>query len=548
MKKIFFLITIIIFFCAGCTKDFLDINKDPNNPTEAPLDQLLTSSLKGLGESMTLRYGFSNVLAVYMHQITIREDPDQYGVTSESFYAKTPWEIVYTWPIEDLNVMINNAQKNGDMAYLGIGKILKAYIFSILVDLYGDVPYTEANKMSELNTNPKFEKGEEIYPKLLTLLDEAIHNLYSIDKDVQKVPGPDDLIYQGDIEKWIRLAYTIKFKLYNQIRLVSDVSADIQALLTKDSLMQKGGDFMLPYGTSNNPDDRNPAFLEYESGQKSLYMSPWFYEILRGMNPNRFSGIIDPRVPYYFYKQLKSTQDTREGNPTEYRDGGFVTIYFGSIGPNRDHSTDGSMTVLGIYPAGGRYDQGDALKVSSSSGTGDVPFRFLTFADFLYIQAELANSGIITANQRNLLDSAMGESFALLNTIVKKSATKQTIPTIHDTTVTKYKNSILTEFDAGNNAVKLEIIMTQKWIQSFGNSVDQYTDYRRTGYPVIFDPNNTTMAPSGKVTPPKGSPVPVQCVNAYPLSLPWSQVEHNLNKNAPAPKTPSKFRVFWDKD
>ena len=95
--------------------------------------------------------------------------------------------------------------------------------------------------------------------------------------------------------------------------------------------------------------------------------------------------------------------------------------------------------------------------------------------------------------------------------------------------------------------------MTQKWLQSIGSSVDQYTDYRRTGYPVLFDPKNPAMAPGGSVQPPvNGNPfrmpqpaVPVQLTNTYPLSLPWSQIELDLNGNAPAQKAPASSKVFW---
>ncbi len=95
--------------------------------------------------------------------------------------------------------------------------------------------------------------------------------------------------------------------------------------------------------------------------------------------------------------------------------------------------------------------------------------------------------------------------------------------------------------------------MTQKWISSFGSYIDQYTDYRRTGYPVLFDPNKT-----GSVTPPIGGDlsrasgsdpvVNVSCPRGYPRSLPWSiSNELDVNKNAPKEKTDltTPF-VFWD--
>jgi hypothetical protein len=556
MAKYFKILLAILILGAGCKKDFLDINKDPNYPTSAPLGQLLTNVEVDLAGSLSIRYGFSNFAAVYMHQITVREDPDQYGVTGTSYYTNNPWGLMYAGPLQDIDLMIKTGTTNGDLIYTGIAKILKAYSFSLLVDIYADVPFTEANKQTEGNPYPAYDKGEAIYPALFTLLDEAIENLSDANATNLFVPGDDDLIYGGDVAKWIRLANTIKLKLYTQIRLTEDVSAEVNALLTEGNLIGSGESFELPYGTSKSPDNRNPGVLEYEAGQKGYYISPWFYQLLKGYNPALFEGIEDPRIPYYFYQQLKPGQSTREGNPTEYRDGGFVSIYFGSIGPNRDHSTDGSMTVMGMYPVGGRYDQGDGTKVSGTSCTGAAPYRFLTYADRLYLEAELVNTGVAAAgDEREILLSAINESFSQVDHVVSLTQTTQTVPAlVGSDAVNEYIDFIMSKYDAAtSDDQKLEIIMTQKWIQSFGSNVDQWTDYRRTGYPVIFDPKNNVQAPGGFVTSPDGPnpgespiPIPVQRVNEIPLSLSWGQDDLSINPNAPAQKNPATYKVFWD--
>lgn len=548
MAKHYKILLAILILMAGCTKDFLDINDDPNYPTKAPLSQLLTKVQVDLAESMSIRYGFSNFAAVYMHQVTMREDPDQYGVNGTSYYTNNQWDAIYTGPLQDIELMIKNGDEGGNLIYSGIARILKAYAFSILVDVYGDVPFTEANKQTEGNPYPSYDAGNTIYPALLTMLDDAIDNLEDATAENLFAPGDDDLIYGGDPDKWVKLANTIKLKLYNQIRLVQNVSAPVSSLMTENNFIGATESFELPYGTSKSPDNRNPGVLEYESGQKSYYISPWFYRLMKGENPDMFFGIFDPRIPYYFYKQLKPGQATREGNPTEYRDGGFVSIYFGSIGPNRDHSTDGSMTVLGMYPVGGRYDQGDGVKVTGTSCTGAAPYRFLTYADLLYIKAELVNVGLATGDARALLQSAMAASMSQVDRVVTATQTTQTVPKLATAaSATTYINNILAAYDAAATAAKkLEIIMTQKWIQSFGSNVDQWTDYRRTGYPVVFDPRNTTQAPGGFVTSPEGPAIQVQRINEIPLSLPWGQDDLSLNPNAPDQKNPATFKVFWD--
>ncbi len=202
----------------------------------------------------------------------------------------------------------------------------------------------------------------------------------------------------------------------------------------------------------------------------------------------------------------------------------------------------------------------------STSGTGAAPYRFITYADRLYLQAELINTGVIAGDAKAVLSAAMAASFAqvdyMISTYVKPSQTVPLLMGANGVTptaaVTTYTNSVLSLYDAGSTAKKLEYIMTQKWLSCVGSAVDAYTDYRRTGYPVLFDPNDPIMAPGGRVQPPlNGNPilnalgqtqpsVPVAITVKYPESLPWSQTERELNANAPAQKNdPSAYKIFW---
>lgn len=547
----------------GC-KQWLDVNTDPSSPADVPMSLLLPTVELNAAQSLTAGKdaGIGQDLGVYTHQLATRESANVYEADGNEYYLDLSWRLMYNETLQNLDKVLEKASSTTLPApvYAGIAKILKAYMYSQLVDIYGDVPFTEANKKESGILYPKFDKGETIYPKLFVLLDEGIADLKKNKGTV--FPGSDDLIYGGNATSWIKTANTIKLKLYNQIRLVDNtVGPKISALLANNAeLIGATADgFMFPYTSKSSPDERNPAFVEtYEATQKSTHMSPWFFEILRGFNPVLFTGIRDPRIPYYFYNQLKSSDATgRDGNKFEYRYGGFTSIYFGSKGPDRDRSQDKSITVYGIYPCGGRYDQADGLTVGAKSGTGAAPFRFLTYADRLFIEAELVSAGVITGDAKAKFTEALNEAFKQVDYIVSKANGSQTVPVISTlTTTTTYISKILALYDAGDASKKMEIIMTQKWISSFGSSyVDQYTDYRRTGYPVMFDPNNTTQAPGGFVTPPAGGdpertdpPVKVSCSLNYPLSLAWPNEELNKNPSAPTQKTdPSTFKVFWDK-
>ena len=572
----------MIVILSSCKKDFLDINTDPNNPTDAPIDLLLPTAERTLGDALAMgsgdNGGLSQILEVYVHRITTREEADQYGAQGNEFFTSLAWPKFYSSSpppgaseplhgiLQNLDEIIKKSTEDNNLYYRGIAKVLKAYTFSQLVDAFGDVPFSEANKLDDPENPiiyPKFDDDAEIYPQLLVMLDEALADLGSADGGPLQ-PGDDDVIYGGDIELWMKAANTIKLKLYTQTRLVINVGTEVNALLgaPENLIASTSESFLLPYGTLGATDDRNPAYGEYFATQRSNHISPWFYEILKGRNTLINNGNPDPRVPYYFYNQLRA--DEPPENQTEYRDGAFATIYFGSVGPDRDRNNQNTLTTLGVYPAGGRFDDGEGggpvntTGVDGQSGTGAAPYRFITYADRLYLEAELIQAGLVAGDARAVLEKAVLESFRMVDAVVGYASLNQTVPALVDGAtptpeVQTYIDKVLAEFDGGTAAKKMQVIMTQKWIQSFGSAVDAYSDYRRTGDPIMWDPSNTSMAPGGFIQPPaNGDPfqdtqkaVPVLLSRTYPYTLPWVDDELETNPNAPDQKDPQTFKPFW---
>ena len=561
MKKFIKYILPAALLFTSCKKNFLDINKDPNNPLRVEVSKLLPTAQNSMGNALAIGNGnlggLSQILSVYVHQLSTRESQDQYGYTGSGFYINTAWVTMYQGALENLEQIIKIGTADGDRQYVGIAKILKAYGYSQMVDAFGDIPFSEANRLDSNIRYPKFDDDAIIYPRLLTLLDEGIADLNATALNLRK-PRADDVIYGGNVARWIKAANTIKLKLYTQQRKVKNVTAEVTQLLSDPTKLigTTNESFLLPYGPNGATDDRNPGFGDYTATQRSNHVSPWFYEILKGYARNHFTtDIPDPRVPYYFYNQIRKTAVTPD--PTEYRDSAFVSIYFGSRGPNRDRNAQNIISLMGIYPVGGRYDEGLGGVANAASGTGAAPYRFITFADRLYLEAELIQTGVVTGNAKTKLQDAITESFKqvdyVISTYVKPT---QAVPTLNGTTpVNNYIGSIIAQYDAASAAKKLEMIITEKWISAFGSAVDCYTDIRRTGYPILFDPANPVMAPGGFVQPPlNGNPqivgpqplVQVQLQRPYPNSLPWNQPELETNSNAPKQKDlVNSFKVFW---
>jgi len=287
----------------------------------------------------------------------------------------------------------------------------------------------------------------------------------------------------------------------------------------------------LDYNASIVPENRNPAFVrEYAQNSPAYYVSPYFFLLMNGEQACQNSlmvGIVDPRIPYYFYNQLAPGEPAQ--NPVSYQNGEFLSIWFGSydLDPNEGFDQNISQTVVGLYPVGGPYDDGSGVNISATLGTkGASPQRLLTSAAIDYVRAELALTMGTTDNARDRLVSAIGKSFAEVN----NAAASVGAPSVDGTA---YTAAVMALYDAGDNTRKLEIIMTQKWIQEFGNGVEAWSDIRRTGFPLVCDPDQDLNEWSTQTNP-------------YPVTLPYNGNDLTNNGNAPGQHDQYSAKIFWD--
>jgi hypothetical protein len=524
------LLAILLF--AACERNFLDINDDPNNPTDVPLTQLLPYVQVNLSNVMTpSNNGISDPTMSFSHQIVVRSNYNNYFAVGDDPNVNDPWQQYYSIGLTDIRQIIEKGTATNSWHYVGVAQLMKAYIFSILVDLWGSVPYSEANK-GAASPYPKFDKGEDVYKDLFRLIDEGIANL---GKTSSVRLGTSDLFYNGNVERWIKMGNTLKLRLYNNVRLTPLYDdAAVKALISSGKIMSAGADdFEMVYGTANAPDNRHPGFVdEYTQSSPAYYVSPFFHQIMQGkstLNPI-FSGIADPRIPYYYCNQLRKGQAPQ--NPFSFKDGEFLSIWFSSsnIDPNADFDQNTSLTVLGLYPIGGKFDDGSGGAVNLNSGTrGAGMMRILPYFNSLYNRAELALTKNTGENAETLFKSAISESFAEVN----RAATAGGAPSITQAVIDDYVGKIMALYSAGDQNKKLEIILTQKWIANFGNGIESYNDTRRTGYPKPFDPladdnPNTVLS------------------RQYIQSFPYPVSDLQINPNAPQQRNIYNDKVFWD--
>ncbi|SHI58865.1 Starch-binding associating with outer membrane [Hymenobacter daecheongensis DSM 21074] len=538
----------------GCS-DFFKVNVDPLNPSAARLSDLLPVTQVAMGTYLGFSVnGLSQPTAALMQQLSTTRGIGTFQQNGDSFTNQ--WSGLYA------DMLINNEQiiKQGTAeqawGYVGIAQLQKAYVVSQMVDMWGDLPYSEG-LLGTANKAPKFDKDSEIYADLFRLIDEGVANLA---KTSARTPGGEDLMYGGSMSAWSHFGRTLKLKLYNQIRLTRDVSSDVRALLaTPDNLLLSNEDFELKYGASTQPDNRNLGYIgDYVNSGRENTIGRYFFEL---MNTNR-----DPRIPYYFYNQATGTVAI-----ADYQNGNFVTVKFGSTGANASANNTGVRTLPGLYPVGGRFDAGKGGNADATYGKGTVAQRLLTFFSRKFTEAELQLTVLNNPTAaRTAYEEGVRASFKKLNDIaqaegipnaVKFQAAPELVPIIPETdpntskpSISKYVAEALLRFDrATTTNGRLNAIMTEKYIASFGFGLDAYTDFRRTGYPNITVPDRADNA--GPVNPSNPAPGTVddndpQTVGqgSFPRRLTYQLSELQINPNAPREQPDVvSTRIFWDK-
>lgn len=536
--------------CSKIEDKFNSRLDNPNipRPDAANADLYLTSVLGGVNGVYTTAHAFGAQLtrmenfsgATYLN-----------GYTAPSYDGI--WQNAYTSVFKNANALIPIAEQQKKFVNVGMTKILKAYTMMVLVDMFGDIPYSEANLGVE-NTNPKLDKGDAVYAAAIKLLDEAIADLA---KSSGSFPGKLDIFYNASdatgAKKWVTLAKTLKLRAYMTTRLV-DASAKtkIDALLTENDLIDtQAEDFEFKYSSKQaNPNSRHPDYNgNYSStGSAGAYISTYYAWTLVQEKGNFSNNVVndrsDPRTRFYFYRQRTNFAELNQNSascsvatPPGHWPAGtpFCVLVSGywtrDHGDNSGTPPDGPVrTTYGIYPAGGQMDENQAKSVAlnvGAQGAGISPIWQSAFTDFLKAEGALK------------LGTA-GTTRALLESAVRKSIDKVTgYPATVSVTVTPaympdqakkdaYVTKVLALYDAAtSDDARMEVIMKEYYIALWGNGYEAYNNYRRTGKPGNMQP--TINAAPGEFIRS----------HLYPSNY------VNLNQNA-VQKANVGVRVFWD--
>ncbi len=552
MKRLYnYVLTLLLGLSfSGCS---LDINKDPYAVTNLDVEQLLTAAEYEVGATFTESYYLNANFSSYV-QHTVSREVDNYGLSPTYSTLTNTWSQAYRYAIKNCDELIKIGDEKGYAVYAGIARVLRTHVYMAMTDLWGDIPYSEANVLGI--DNPKTDASDVIYNDLLTSLNKAIADFKNTEADNGILPGSNELFYGGDTDKWIKAANTLKLKLLVQSRLAKDKitgwSTELSALLAENNFIGNDEDLQFPHTTTMSPmDERKAGFVdEYEGGQKSVWISPWLYEMMNGktynVKNNPFKNISDPRTKYYWYNQSSATENAV--NKIDYRDGAFVSIMTCSNSGFASNTQESSMSVVGIYPVGGKYDDGSAATIGASSGTGVAPDKMLQAYSVPFMKAELVLAGEATGDAKALLGEGIRASIHHVNTVSKGA--DASVPTISTADADLFIGYINAKYDAADADGKMEIVMTQKWIANFYNPVEAYNDIRRTGYPVLFTgedgiaytPYKQTVEPEAELTS-----FSLSQMLDYPHVLWYPNSETTVNPNITnESRVVSQKTLFWD--
>ncbi|WP_298736672.1 SusD/RagB family nutrient-binding outer membrane lipoprotein [uncultured Chitinophaga sp.] len=300
MKKliIYTMLLSAVMLSGSCKKE-LDINTDPNNPSLANAEpNLLFPSAVAytagrIGGELAIVGGIWSQLWTQSVASNQYKNIDAYQVTRADFNGS--WNELFSGALTDYATLIRIAKEREDWNFVLMGTVMRAYTYTVLVDLYDQVPFSEASQ-GEANLTPKFDPGDVIYSALLAEIDEALSKDFTARTNT--LPGTSDVVFQSSsfrLDAWIAFANTLKLKMF--LRMINakpaDAATGVRALYTENAPFLEEDAALAFY--INQPDKSNPLYEENFrrlNTTTNIRLSMTFYSWLATHN--------DPRVNEYF--------------------------------------------------------------------------------------------------------------------------------------------------------------------------------------------------------------------------------------------------------
>jgi hypothetical protein len=499
LKASYFSILFIVITTAGCKK-ILDINRSPNVPgvEQANAKLVFPSAVMATAAQVGGEYAIlGSIWGQYATQSAFANQYrtwEQYNLNGLDF--EDSYEGLFVRALPNFQLIINQAREQKNWNFFLMATVMKAYTTQVLVDLYGDIPFTEALQGSA-NLNPKFDDGYSIYKSLIDSLDAALAKDFTASTNIPG--GSADIVFPGagtglaadadwiasnNINKWIQFANTLELKMF--LRMVNKKPTEAQAGIQK--LYNSGAQFLTV--------DAGVGGFIAEPGQDN----PMYEQNIQGQNTST-----NLRATYTLASFLKVKADPR------------ISYFYGSTTPTAMHQGD----YLNIDPAYGT--------VPTLAERATDPVIFISAAESYFMQAEARLRYFSGTGAKALYDQGVLAAFASMG--------QNGASFIAPGGVYEYPSG-------GTFEQQLEAIIVQKWI-SFGYGVhylEGYFERNRTGYPKTSPVYSTDPSyVPGQFVVSKNS---VLGAGLFAKRLPYPNEERTGNPNTPA-SVPLSTPVWW---
>jgi len=484
-------ILMILFIGAtvSCDKE-LDINTDPNVPTEINRGLALTAAESSLitvtGSDLTNLGGFYAQYHTQAPSASQFEVIDSYNINGT--YSNAIWTELYAGCLNDLKYVTAQSQGDGDTATTLIAEVLRAYTFQLLVDLFDAVPYTEA--LQEGIITPRPTPGAEIYADLLVKIDAALA-AYNANPSETSV-GRQDIIFQANMGKWIQFANTLKLRMY--IRMAYTANANptaVNALLAENNFLTEDAkyDNFAESANKGNPFYEN-IISQNGLGDVNNVASNSLHDFYTGNNDPRLAAVYRPNASGAFPSIAQGTGNTISGTAIA-----FARVNIGPLTP-----------VFLISAAESYFLQAEAL-VRYAGGTG----------------------------AKEKYDAGINASFATYKSYFGLDPAATAAPLIATGGAYEYVAS-------GNIETDVRQIIIQKWAGlAYINNIESWIETTRTKYPEVVATGTQNYTEGNRIP----SLLTVLSGTQVPSILFYPDNETNRNPNI-TQRNSLTNNVWWD--
>ena len=297
---------------SGCTEDFTGINTNPNAPTDVGVQYLLPAGIVNAVTSL-LGTGFDRGTASVWVQHYARlqyGSIDRYEI--DGSFSDGLWAGLYTGAIVDFDAVVQKAAERGNANQEAVGRILRAWMFHNMVDLWGNIPYSEAlGGLAQSNITPVYDDAQTIYSSLLAELSAAssqIAPMNGLFPDVFRgTVGNPDLIFEGDMYKWQRFANSLRLRMAMRIQSASEASSAISAGVFA------GSDDEAKLVWLGSPPNENPMAPAFIARPGDFRISAAMVDALIEHNDPRLSIYADPARETGEFRGMPNGMDDSHG-------------------------------------------------------------------------------------------------------------------------------------------------------------------------------------------------------------------------------------------